>query len=148
MFLFYALICRNYQEYKWKPCWSQIGTFQKSMPELFWKMVTLRIEDGVKRKTLQLQSCREFQGKRSRYKIHLIPSPDGRDKPAPLWPKMGRRESKRLYKGRNLSSWETPPPMNLQPPEPRFHLPHGSHLHGEGSHEAMKEGGDTSQTYP
>jgi hypothetical protein len=40
MFLFYTLICRNYQEYKWKPCWSQIGTFQKSVPELFSKMVS------------------------------------------------------------------------------------------------------------
>jgi hypothetical protein len=62
MFLFYTLMCSNYQEYKWKPCWSQIGTFLKSVPELFSKMVTLRVEDGVKRKTLQLQSCREFQG--------------------------------------------------------------------------------------
>jgi hypothetical protein len=55
-----------------------------------------------------------------------------------LRPKMGRRESERLYKGRNPSSWETPPPMNLQPPEPRFSLPHGFHLHGGGlpwSHE-------------
>jgi hypothetical protein len=53
-------------------------------------------------------------------------------------PKMGRRESERLYKGRNSSSWGTPPPTNLQPPEPRFRLPHGSHVHGGGlpwSHE-------------
>jgi hypothetical protein len=52
--------------------------------------------------------------------------------------KMGRRESERLYKGRNPSSWGTPPPTNLQPPEPPFRLPHGSHLHGGGlpwSHE-------------
>jgi hypothetical protein len=69
-------MCRNYQEYKWKPCWSQIGTFQKSVSELFSKMITLRVEDSVKWKTLQLQSCREFHGKRSRNKIHLIPSPD------------------------------------------------------------------------
>jgi hypothetical protein len=138
MFLFYNLICRNYQEYKWKPCWSQIGTFQKSVPELFSKMVTLRVEDGVKWKTLRLQSCREFHGKCSGHKIHLIPSADDRDKPALLWPKMGRRESERLYKGRNPSSWGTPPPTNLQPPEPRFRLPHGYHLHGRGlpwSHE-------------
>jgi hypothetical protein len=54
MFLFYTLMCRNYQEYKWKPCWSQIGIFQKSVLELFLKMVTLRVEDGVKQKTLQL----------------------------------------------------------------------------------------------
>jgi hypothetical protein len=131
-------MCRNYQEYKWKPCWSQIGTFQKSAPELFSKMVTLQVEDGVKRKTLQLQSCRKFHGERSGHKIHLIPSPDGRDKPSLLQPKMGRRESERLYKGRNPSSWGTPPPTNLQPPEPRFCLPHGSHLHGGGlpwSHE-------------
>jgi hypothetical protein len=130
MFLFYILICRNYQEYKWKPCWGQIGTFQKSVPELFSKMVTLRVEYGIKRKTLQLQSCRELHGERSGHKIHLIPGPDGRDKPALL--RLGRRESERLYKGRNPSSWETPPPMNLQPPEPRFSLPHGSHLHGGG----------------
>jgi hypothetical protein len=132
MFLFYTLMCRNYQEYKWKPCWSQIGTFQKSVPKLFLKMVTLQVEDGIKRKTLQLQSCREFHGECSGHKIHLIPSPDGRAKPALLRPKMGRWESKRLYKGRNPSSWGTPPPTNLQPPEPRFCLPHGSHLHGGG----------------
>jgi hypothetical protein len=36
---------------------------------------------------------------------------------------MERWESERLYKGRNPSSWETPPPTNLQPPEPRFRLP-------------------------
>jgi hypothetical protein len=71
----------------------------------------------------------------------LILGPDGRDKPAPLRPKMGRRESERLYKGSDPSSWGTPPPMNLQPPEPRFSLPHGFHLHGGGPHEAMKEGG-------
>jgi hypothetical protein len=92
MFLFYPLIRWNYQEYKWKPYWSQIGTFQKSVPELFSKMVTLRVEDGVKRKTLQIQSCREFHGKRSGHKIHLIPSPDGRDKPAPLHTRPGPRE--------------------------------------------------------
>jgi hypothetical protein len=132
MFLFYTLMCRNYQEYKWKPCWSQIGTFQKSMPKLFSKMVSLWVEDGVKRNTFQLQSCREFHGKCSGHKVHLIPSMDGRDKPAPLRPKMGRWESKRLYKGRNPSSWETPPPTNLQPWERRFRLPHGSHLYGGG----------------
>jgi hypothetical protein len=140
MFLFYTLMCRNYQKYKWKPCCSQIGTFRKSVSELFLKMVTLRVEDGVERKTLQLQSCREFHGEHSGHKINLIPSPDGRDKPAPLQPKMGRRKSERLYKGRNPSSWETPPPTNLQLPEPRFRLPHVSPM-GEGSHEAMKEGG-------
>jgi hypothetical protein len=141
MFLFYTLMCRNYQEYKWKPCWSQIGTFQKSVPELFSKMVTLRVEDGVKRKTLQLQSCTEFHGERSGYKIYLIPSLNDRDKPTPLRPKMGRRESETLYKGRNPSSWGTPPPTNLQPPEPRFCLPMDPISMGEGSHEAMKEGG-------
>jgi hypothetical protein len=138
MFLFYTLMCRKYQEYKWKPCWSQIGTFQKSLPELFLKMVTLWVEDGVKRKTLQLQSYREFHEKHSGHKIDLIPSPDGRVRPKLLRPKMGRQESERLYKGRNPSSWETPPPTNLQPPKTRFRLPHGSHLHGGGlpsSHE-------------
>jgi hypothetical protein len=60
MFLFYTLMCRNYQEYKRKPCWSQIRTFQKSILELFPKMVTLRVEDGVKQKTPQLQSCWNF----------------------------------------------------------------------------------------
>jgi hypothetical protein len=81
MFLFYTLMCRNYQEYKWKPCWTQIGTFLKSMSELFLKMVTLRVEDDVKRKTHQLQSCREFHGKRSEHKIRLILSPYGRVRP-------------------------------------------------------------------
>jgi hypothetical protein len=90
MFLFYTLMCRNYQEYKWKPCWSQIGTFLKSVAELFSKMVTLRVEDGDKRKTLQLQSCREFHGKRSGHKIRLIPSPDSRVRPDLVRPKMGR----------------------------------------------------------
>jgi hypothetical protein len=132
MFLFYTLMCRNYQEYTWKPCWSQIRTFPKSVPELFSKMVMLRVKDSVKRKTFQLQSCREFHGKRSGHKIHLIPSPNGQVRPDLVRPKMERRESERLYKGRNPSSWGTPPPTNLQPPEPRFSLPHGSHLHGGG----------------
>jgi hypothetical protein len=64
-------------------------------------MVMLRV--GVKRKTLQLQSCREFHGKRSGHKIQLIPSPDGRVRPNLLRPKMGRRESERLYKGGTLA---------------------------------------------
>jgi hypothetical protein len=101
-------------------------------------MVTLRVEDSVKQKILQLQSCREFHGKRSEYKIHLILSPDGWVRPDLVQPKMGRRESERLYKWRNSSSWGTPPPTNLQPLEPRFRLPHGYHLHGGGlplSHE-------------
>jgi hypothetical protein len=113
MFLFYILMCRNYQEYKWKTCWRQIGTFQKSVRELFSKIVMLRVEDSVKRKILELQSCREFHGKRSGYKIHLIPSPDGRVRSDIVRTKMGRRESERLYKGRNPSSWGTPPPPNL-----------------------------------
>jgi hypothetical protein len=132
MFLFYTLMCRNYPEYKWKPCWSQIGTFLKSVPDLFSKMVTLWVEDSVKWKTLQLQSYREFHGKRSGHKIRLIPNPGGRVRPDLVRPKMGRRESERLYKGRNPSSWGTPLPTNLQPPEPRFRLPYGSHLHGGG----------------
>jgi hypothetical protein len=141
MFLFYTLMCRNYQEYKWKPCWSQIGTFLKSMPELFSKMITLRVVDGVKQKTLQLQSCREFHGKRSGHKIRMIPSTDSQVKPNLVRPKMGRRKSEKLYKERKPNSYETPPPTNLQRLEPRFRLPHGSHLRGEVSHEAMKEGG-------
>jgi hypothetical protein len=32
-------------------------------------MVTLRVEEGIKRKTIQLQSCREFHGKCSGHKI-------------------------------------------------------------------------------
>jgi hypothetical protein len=105
MFLFYTLMCRNYQEYKWKPCWSQIGTFQKSVPKRFSKMVMLRVEDCIKQKTLKLQSCRKFHGERSGHKIHLIPTPDDGEKPAPLWLKMGRWESERLYKGRNRQSY-------------------------------------------
>jgi hypothetical protein len=54
------LVCRNYHEYKGKACWSQIGTFQKSVLELFSKMVTLRVEDGVKRKTQKF--CEERSG--------------------------------------------------------------------------------------
>jgi hypothetical protein len=38
----------------------------------------------------------EFHDERSGHKIYLIPSSDGRDKPAPLQPKMGRRESERV----------------------------------------------------
>jgi hypothetical protein len=132
MFSFYTLMCRNYHEYKWKPCWSQIGTFLKSVPEFFSKMVTLRVKDSVKRKTSQLQSCRKFYGKRSGHKIRLIPRLDGRVRPELVWPKMGRRKSEKLYKGRKPNSWGTPPPTNLQPPEPHFRLPHGSHLHGGG----------------
>jgi hypothetical protein len=93
-------------------------------------MVTLRVEDSIKRKTLQLQSCREFHGKRSGCKIDLIPSPNGRVRPDLVRPKMGRWESERLYKGRSPSSSGTPPPTNLQTPEPHFRLPHGSHLRG------------------
>jgi hypothetical protein len=132
MFLFYTLMCRNYQEYKWKPCWSQIGTFLKFVPKIFSKMVTLQVEDGVKRQILQLQSCRKFHGKRSGHKIRLIPSPNGRVRPDLVRPKMGRRKSEKLYKGRKPNSWETPPPTNLQSPEPWFCLSHGSHLHGGG----------------
>jgi hypothetical protein len=146
MFLFYTLMCRNYQKYKWKPCWSQIGTFLKSVPERFSKMVMLRVEDCVKRKTLQLQSCRKFNGKRSGHKICMIPSPDGRVRPDLVRSKMGRRKSEKLYKGRKPNSWETPPPTNLQPPETRFCLPHGSHLHWGGllwSHEGRGPRGGT-----
>jgi hypothetical protein len=45
--------------------------------------------------TLQLQSCREFHGKCSGHKIHLIPSPDGQVRPDLVRSKMGRRESER-----------------------------------------------------
>jgi hypothetical protein len=83
------------------------------MSELFSKMITLRVEESVKRKTLQLQSCREFHGKCSGHKIHLIPSLDGRARPDLVRPKMERREFERLYKERNPSSWGTPPPTNL-----------------------------------
>jgi hypothetical protein len=132
MFFFYTLMCRNYQEYKWKPCWSQIGTFLKSVPELFSKMETLQVEDGIKRKTLQLQSCREFHGKRSGHKIRLILSPDGRVRPDLVQPKMGRRKSEKLYTGRKPNSWETPRHVFASPMDP---------ISMGGSHEAMKEGG-------
>jgi hypothetical protein len=69
MFFFYTLMCRIYQEYKRKPCWSQIGTFQKSVSEFVSKMVTLRVEDGIKRKTPQLKSCWKFCEEHSKYKI-------------------------------------------------------------------------------
>jgi hypothetical protein len=137
MFLFYTLMCRNYQEYKWKPCWSQIGTFQKFVPELFSKMVTLRVEDYVKRKTLQLQSCRKFMANVLDIKFtwfRVQTAELGPNYCGPRWEDGNPRD----YKGRNPSLWETPPPMNLQPPEPHFCLPHGSHLHGGGlpwSHE-------------
>jgi hypothetical protein len=113
----------------------------ESVSKLFSKMATLRVENGFKRKTLLLQSCREFHGKRYGHKIRMITSPDGQVRPDLVRSKRGRRKSKKLYKGRKPNSWETPRPTNLQPPEPRFRLPHRSHLHGEGLHEAMKEGG-------
>jgi hypothetical protein len=138
MFLFYSLMCRNYQEYKRKPCWSRIGTFLKSVWKLFLKIGTYRTEDDVKRKNSSRESCREFSPNGSGHKIRPNPSPDGRDKPDLLQPYMGWRESEKLYKGRNLTREEHLIPTNFQPPKPRFCLPHGPHLHGGGlprSHE-------------
>jgi hypothetical protein len=140
MFLFYTLMCRNYQEYKWKPCWSQIWTFQKSVPELFSRMVTLWVEDSVKQKTLQLQSCREFHGKRSGYTIHIIPSPDGRVRPDLVRPKMGRQESERHIKGGTLAHGGHLHPRICSHQSHVFASPMDPISMGKGSHEAMKEG--------
>jgi hypothetical protein len=119
----------------------KIGTFQKSVPELFSKMVTLRVEDSVKRKTLLLQSCREFHGKHSGHKIHLIPSPDGRVRPGLVRSKMGRWEIERLYKGRNPTCGGHLHPRICSHQSHVFASPMDPISMGEGSHEAMKEGG-------
>ena len=138
MFLFYSLICRNYQEYKRKPCWSRIGTFLKSVWELFTKFASLTLEDDVKWRPGCYESCHNFPYEDFKPKI----SPIGvRTRPVgPFWwnPKRGWRKSEKIYKGRKPNSWRTPPPTNFSHQKPRFCLPHGSHLHGGGlprSHE-------------
>jgi hypothetical protein len=101
-------------------------------------MVMLQVEDGVKRKTPQLQSCWNFFEERSRHKIYLIPCPDDRDKPDPLNPRLGDGNPRSYIKGRNLTRGGTPPPTNCSRQKPRFCLSHGYHLHGGGlprSHE-------------
>ena len=138
MFLFYSLMCRNYQEYKRKHCWSRIWTFLKSVWKLFSNIDPFRPEDDVKLKKSSHESCREFSPNNSRVKIRPNRSPDGGEKPDLLKVQRGWRKSESLYKGRKPNSWGTPPPTNLQPPKPCFCLPHGSHLHGGGlprSHE-------------
>ncbi len=140
MFLFYTLMCRNYQEYKWKPCWSQIGIFQKSVSELFLKMVTFRVEDGVKRKTLQLQSCWKFRDKVLDIKFSWFRVRTGPIGPIYCSPRWGDGNPRSYIKGGNLIR-----PRHLHP---RI-CSHQSHVFaspmdpismGEGSQEAMKEG--------
>jgi hypothetical protein len=111
------------------------------VPKLFSKMVTLRVEDSVKRKTLQLQSCREFHGKHSEHKIHLIPSLDGRVRPELLRPRWGDGNPRDYIKGGTLARGGH---LHLRICSHQSHVfasPMDPISMGEGSHEAMKEGG-------
>ena len=148
MFLFYSLMCRNYQEYKRKPCWSRIGTFLKSVWELFTKIASLTLEDDVIWRPGCYESCHNFPYEDFKPEI----SPIGvRTRPVgPFWwnPKRGWRKSEKIYKGRKPNSWRTPPPTNFSHQKPRFCLPHGSHLHGGGlprSHEGGRLRGGAPQ---
>jgi hypothetical protein len=58
-----------------------------------------------------------------------------------LWPKMGRRESERLYKGRNLARGGHLHPRICSHQSHILASPMDPISKGEGSHEAMKEGG-------
>ena len=140
MFLFYYLMCRNYQEYKRKPCWCRIGTFLKSVWELFTKFASLTLEDYVKWRPGCYESCHnvpyeEFKPAISPIGVRMRPV-------GPFWwnPKRGWRKSEKIYKGRKPNSWRTPPPTNFSHQKPRFCLPHGSHLHGGGLPRSHKGG--------
>ena len=129
MFLFYTLMCRNYQEYKRKPCWSRIGTFQKSVHQQFLEIVSLTLEDEVKWKTWLLQKCGEFYANNPGPKIRPNPSPDALDMPVLVEPKRGWREYENIYKGRNprsRGSTNFPPPRQPswggEPPPYQHHL--------------------------
>ena len=148
MFLFYYLMCRNYQEYKRKPCWSRIGTFLKSVWELFTKIASLTLEDDIIWRPGCYENCHNFPYEDFKPEI----SPIGvRTRPVgPFWwnPKRGWRKSEKIYKGRKPNSWRTPPPTNFSHQKPRFCLPHGSHLHGGGlprSHEGGRLRGGAPQ---
>ena len=69
-------MCRNYQEYKRKPCWSRIGTFQKSIHQQFLEIVSLTLENNVKWKTCLLQMCGKFYANNPGLKIQPNPSLD------------------------------------------------------------------------
>ena len=131
MFLFYSLMCRNYQEYKRKPCWSRIGTFLKSVWELFTKIASLTLEDDVIWRPGCYESCHNFPYEDFKPEI----SPIGvRTRPVgPFWwnPKRGWRKSESLYKEENPRSWEAAKTTNFPPPrqpsgggEPPPHHPH------------------------
>jgi hypothetical protein len=141
MFLFYTLMCRNYQEYKWKPCWSQIGIFLKSVPELFSKMVTLQVKDGVKRKTLQLQSFREFHGERSGHNIRLIPSKTAELNPLHCSSRWRDGNPRDYIKGGTLTRGRHLHPRICSHQNHVLASPMHPISMGEGSHDAMKEGG-------
>ena len=108
MFLFYSLMCRNYQEYKRKTCWSRIGTLLKSVPELFSEFASLTLEDDVIWRPGCYKSCHNFPYEDFKPEI----SPIGvRTRPVdPFWwnPKRGWRKSEKIYKGRKPRSWPTP----------------------------------------
>ena len=82
-------MCRNYQEYKWKPYWSQIGTFQKSVHKQFLEIVSLTLEEDVKWKIRLLQKCGEFYANNSGAKIWPNPSPYASEKPVFVEPRRG-----------------------------------------------------------
>ena len=129
MFLFYTLMCRNYQIRQSKPCWSRIGTFQKSVSKLFSNIVTFGPEDNVKWKSNLLQSCGKFSADGSRLKIQPNPSPDGWDISVLLNLKIWWREFGNLYKERKPRSQGA---TNFPPPQqpswggepPQHHLHH------------------------
>jgi hypothetical protein len=103
-------------------------------------MVTLRVEDGVKRKILQLQSCREFHGERFGHKTHLIPSTGGRDKPLHCGPRWGDGNPRDYIKGGTLARGRHLHPRICSHQSHVFASPMDLISMGEGSHEAMKEG--------
>jgi hypothetical protein len=141
MFLFYTLMCRNKQEYKRKSCWSQIGTFQKFVPELFSNMVTLRVEDGVKRKTPQLQSCWKFREERSRHKFNWFRIRTAEISPLHYNLRWGDENPRCYIKGGNLTRGGLLHPRITAAKSHVFASPMDPISMGEGSQEAMKEGG-------
>ena len=131
MLFFYSLMCRNYQEYKRKPCWTRIRTFLKSAWELFIEIISLTPDDDVKWKSNVIHSCGKFYFHNPELNIWPNPSPDAPDMPVFVSPKTGWRKSESQYKGRNPRSWKPPRTTNFPPPrqpswggEPAQHHPH------------------------
>jgi hypothetical protein len=103
MFLFYTLMCRNYKEYKRKPCWSQIGTFQKSVPERFSKMVTLRVEDASNGKLPNYKVVGNFTGNVRDIKFNWFQVRTAEINPIHCNPRLGDRNPRSYIKGGNLT---------------------------------------------